>query len=389
MSRTLTFYAFEPGAPGVPAASGTGVFVGGLVNLLQSSEAGLDVRMQWLRPAEVAGPGRFAGWRRAAGWLARESSRLLSDPSDILLFIYPKVPVLAHVGEPRMLSVAKQVYRAMGGRARVKGQRVVVVVEDLPVEQAEGRAAGGGPPADLDPKQIRGIERTLFRSAHRLVVPVGFEAPIRDLYGIDAKRFRTFRRNIYMPTEAPDAPSIEFKGGEVDFFYSGSVDSHMAANFREILRSIRNAPDTRLHVCGPGRESVEEWLRELDAPNVIHYGQIGVAEHDWLARQCDVGLVLYSTDNPYNHLTPTMKYSAYLANGLAILSTDLRCVAENVKEDGVGQAMPIRELALELMRWATRPSLWADEKARAEEQAWVVRSGAEMMPWIEELAAGS
>ena len=84
-----------------------------------------------------------------------------------------------------------------------------------------------------------------------------------------------------------------------------------------------------------------------------------------------------------------MKYSAYLANGLAILSTDLRCVAENVKEDGVGQAMPIRELALELMRWATRPSLWEDEKARAEEQAWVVRSGAEMMPWIEELAAGS
>ncbi len=388
MSATVSFYAFEPGAPGVPAASGTGVFVGGLVRLLQSTSATKNLRMQWLRPASVSGRGRLREWRSAAGWLASESNRLLRDPSDVLLFISPKVPVLAHVAEPTMLFVAEQLYRTLKTRTRVTRQRIVVVVEDLPVEMAEGRAAAGGPPGDLNVKRVRAIERLLFRSAEQLVVPVGFEAPIRELHDIDAERFRTFRRNIYLPAESPDTPSIEFKRGKVNFFYSGSVDSHVAANFREILKSIRNAPDTRLHVCGPGRESVEKWLHELDAPNVIHYGQIGVAEHDWLASQCDVGLVLYPTDNPYNHLTPTMKYSAYLANGLAILSTDLRCVAENIKEDGVGQAMPTRELALELMRWATRPKLWAAEKARAEEQALVVRSGAEMMPWIQELAAG-
>jgi hypothetical protein len=164
------------------------------------------------------------------------------------------------------------------------------------------------------------------------------------------------------------------------------VDSHVASNFREVLRSIRSAPATRLHVCGPGREAVEEWLHELDVPNVRHHGQIGVAEHDWLAQRCDVGLILYPTDNPYNHLTPTMKYSAYLANGLAVLSTDLERVAENIHQDGVGLAMPIRELSVELMRWATKPSLWADAKARAEEQAVSVRSPEEMTSWIEEIA---
>jgi hypothetical protein len=81
-----------------------------------------------------------------------------------------------------------------------------------------------------------------------------------------------------------------------------------------------------------------------------------------------------------------MKYSAYLANGLAILSTDLRAVADNVRADGVGLTMPIAELALELLRWATRPQLWSAAKARAEAEAAVVRSGVEMMAWIDELA---
>ncbi len=181
------------------------------------------------------------------------------------------------------------------------------------------------------------------------------------------------------------ASHIDFDGGTVNFFYSGPVDAQVATNFREILRSIRNAPGTMLHVCGPGREALREWLVELDVPNVTHYGQLGIADHDWLARRCDVGLILYPSDNPYNHTTPTLKYSAYLANGLAVLSTDLRCVADNVRADGVGQAMPIRELALELLRWATRPRLWSAAKTRAEAQAERIRSGTEIRECLEDL----
>ena len=44
MSITASLYAFEPGAPGVPAASATGVFVRGLVDTLQA-EPGLELRL--------------------------------------------------------------------------------------------------------------------------------------------------------------------------------------------------------------------------------------------------------------------------------------------------------------------------------------------------------
>jgi hypothetical protein len=390
VSTTLSFFAFEPGAPGVPAASGTGAFVTELVRLIQETDPALDVRMRWLRPADTKGVERTGERRRAgAAWLVRQLGHMLRDRSRYLVFIYPKVPVLAHVNEPTMLSLAHRAYQVLRLKTAAASQRIVVIVEDLPVELAQGRAIAGAPARDLAESQIRAIERTLFRAAHRLVVPSGFVEPITARYGIDRDRFRTFRRNVYQRRAAPEtSPPIQFEGGKVNFFYSGSVDTHVAPNFREILRSIRNAPGTRLHVCGPGRESVQEWLHELDAPNVSHYGQLDVTVHDWLAQRCDIGLILYPTDNPYNHLTPTMKYSAYLANGLAILSTDLRCVADNVRHDGVGLAMPIRELAVELMRWATRPTLWADSKARAEEEAAAIGSGAEMKEWIEEIVEG-
>lgn len=387
MSDTLSLYAFEPGAPGVPAASGTGVFVGGLVNLLRSFEPPLAMRIHWLRPAEVRGGGRLGTWRAGAAWLTGEISRMLRDDSRYLVFIYPKIPVLAYVDRPAVLRTAHRAYQLLTVKNRLSRQRIVVIVEDLPVELAEGRAIAGGPAQELDARSYRRIERTLFRAAHRLVVPSGFVDRLSELYRLQEDRFHTFRRNAYLPAaERAAAPPIEFESGTVNFFYSGSVDSHVAPNFREVLRSVRNAPDTRLHVCGPGRDAVQEWLSELDVPNVRHHGQLGVAEHDWLAERCDIGLILYPSDNPYNHLTPTMKYSAYLANGLAVLSTDLECVAANIRLDGVGGSMPIRELTLEIMRWATRPSLWSEAKARAQEQAAIVRSGDELEGWIQEIA---
>ncbi|NIQ53891.1 MAG: hypothetical protein GWN71_10870, partial [Gammaproteobacteria bacterium] len=69
----------------------------------------------------------------------------------------------------------------------------------------------------------------------------------------------------------------------------------VAPNFREVLRSIRNAPGVRLHVCGPDGDAVDEWLRELDVPNARHYGRLPLPAHDWLARRCDIGLILYPT----------------------------------------------------------------------------------------------
>ncbi len=384
MNVTVSLFAPQPGAPGVPAGSRTGVLVSALLGLLRTAEPPIEVAEQWLEPA-LREAGAFAGARRAGD----ELRRLLRDRSRYLLLFYPQIPALTQALEAPIPPLAKRAYQTLGFRARLTRRRILVFVHELPLERAAGRAVADGRAGPPEPKAVRDIEATLFRAAHRLIVPAGFVEPIRDRYGIDSSRFLTFRRLPYAP-ESPLAgqPPHEFESGSVNFFYSGSVDEYVAPNFRAVLKSIRNAPTTRLHVCGPGRDAVREWLDELDAPNVRHYGQLGVAEHDWLARRCDVGLILHSSENPYDHLRPTLKYSAYLANGLAVLATDLRQVAENVREDGVGRAMPIRELEVELLRWATRPKLWRDAKARAAELAAEIRCGADLQTWIREIVAG-
>lgn len=388
VSVSVSVYAFEPGSPGAPTTSAAGVFTTGLVRVLRSS--GLKVRLRPMLAAEVPRPYSARGWAVAAGQRLGELGRLLGDGSRALVLVYPDLPGLTLADRSLTPAALPQAYRALGAKARLTGQRIVVIVKDLPVEAAEGRATAGESEPGLDKDRLRALEGTLFRAAHLLVVPAGFLDTIVQAHAdLDASRLRTFRRHVYVPSLEPDAPAppIEFESGTVNFFYSGRVDSQVAGNFREILRSIRNAPATRLHICGPGRDALREWLAELDVPNVRHYGQLGPAQHDWLARRCDAGLILYSTDNPYNHLRPTLKYSAYLANGLAVLSTDLAHVAENIRRDGVGQHMPIKELSLELLRWATRPALWAQAKARASERAQEIQAGSDMQPWIRELTA--
>ena len=389
MSVTLSFYAFEPGAPGVPAASATGVYVSALVSLLRGHTDQLDVRLRWLRPAQRRFPSPLSEGVAAVRWVAGELGRVLADRSRYLLFFYPKLPVLAHLNQPTLLSLAHRGYQMLHVKTKLTRQRIVVIIEDLPIEMTEGTAIAGGPRPELDIPRVRAIERTLLRAAHLIVTPPGYIETIRKQHGIDPDRFRTFRRNIYLPSLQTDQiPDIQFEAGEVNFLYSGAIDATMASNFREMLRAIRSAPRARLHVCGPGRDAAERWFAELDVPNARHYGRLGLAAHDWLARRCDAGLILWPSDNPYFQLTPTSKYSAYVANGLAVLSTDLRAVAENIQRDGVGQAMPIKELSVELLRWASRPNLFAGHKQRAREHEADLCSGAEMKGWIEEIAQG-
>lgn len=384
---TLCFYAFEPGTTGVPVASANGVYISALVKLLERHSDQLASHVAWLRPADGSPTGRIA--RRLAGlrWLAAEFRRLLTDRSRYLLFLYPKIPVLSHLGQPTLLSLAHLGYQALALKTKVTRQRIIAIIADLPVDYAEGKAATGGPPNEYQIPRVRAIERTFLRSAYLIVTPAGYVDLITDLYGIDRERFRSFRRNIYIPAkESEGKDEIDFQAGDVNFLYSGAIDPTIASNFREVLRAIQNTPQARLHVCGPERESVEKWFEELGVTKARHYGRLNLSAHDWLAQRCDAGLILWPTDNTYSHHSPTSKYSAYLANGLAVLSTDLTFVAENIRRDGVGLAMPIKELCLEIMRWATRPSLFAPFKDRARALAPLVRSGQEMDEWIREIA---
>lgn len=384
MGTTLSLFAPQPGGPGQPPGSRTGVLVSGLLQRLRAAEPAIEVGERWLGP-----PPRPAAAFADARHAADELRRLLSDRSRYALLLYPHIPGIVRGTEAVVPPLSRRAYQTLGFQARLTRRRILVFVAELPLERAAGRARADGRSAPPELKSSRDIEAALFRIAHRLILPVGFMEPIEERHGIDASRLLTFRRLPY-PAESPLAadPPLDFEPGSVNFFYSGNVDAHVAPNFRAVLKSIRNAPATRLHVCGPGRDAVREWLDELDAPNVRHYGQLAPPEHDWLARRCDVGLILEPGESPYDQRRPTLKYSAYLANGLAVLSTDLERVAANVREDGVGQSLPIRELELELLRWATRPKLWREAKARAAELAPQIRRGSDLQSWIEELSEG-
>ena len=385
MAARASFYAPEPGTS-LPTASASAIFVSSLQQILEETAAPLEVRTHRIGGVTTPGRGAPPAFRRRL----TEFGRIFVDRSRYLVLTYPHAPMLASNsgGLERPISEAWTTwgYRVLRGLRHLDRQRLVVVIEHLPLERAQGRAVAGDRGARINAEPISAVERTLFRSAYRLIAPIGLKDKIQERYGIGADRFRTFRRHIYRSAfETESIEGVEIEGGTVNVFFSGSVDSHIAGNFREILRSMRNAPQTRLHVCGPGGDSVREWLSELDVPNARHYGKLAQPQYDWLAQQCDIGLILEPSDNPYNHYVPTHKYSAYLANGLAILSSDLRAVSENIRSDGVGQAMPIRELSVELMRWATRPSLWSNYKSRASQLSAQIRSGAEWKDWVQEL----
>ncbi|UCF18245.1 MAG: hypothetical protein JSU87_09790 [Gemmatimonadota bacterium] len=372
MSSRLSLYAPLLGAPGALASSGSAVFVRAVTAILRNS--GLELRTRWLRADE--GP-------RSDGHETTTLGHALYDSARYLLFVYPLIPLPGSAGTRVSPPLAKTIFRALRMKARLTRQRILVLVHELPIEMQEGKALAGEPTPGFDTAGMRATEAALLGAAHRLALPAAFATPIQERHGVEPHRIFTFHRHPYLETADPRNPPTQFDRGAVNFLYSGAVDSSVASNFREILKAIRNAPATRLHVCGPGREAVEGWLDELDVPNVRHYGHLDADSHDWLARRCDVGLILHPSDNSYNHLRPTLKYSAYLANGLAVLSTDLKAVAANIRADGVGLAMPIRELAVELMRWATRPALWSEKKGKATEHGTVLRSGGEVRSWIE------
>ncbi|MFG1690923.1 hypothetical protein ACGF5M_02005 [Gemmatimonadota bacterium] len=404
MSVSLSFYALRARTSVMGEASATGVFLQSIIDAFRQASTSLKVEIRWLDPAESTG-GRVRGWISALRWVARERKRILRDQADILFLVYPKLPIMSHSGHPFFLSLTERTLRSVLARHGTTGQRLVVLVEDLPLEMAKAREAVGEPAADLDMDRIRAIESLLLTNAHLLVVPSGFVEPLRVAHGLDEERVRTFRRNVY-PSDAvgttngagvPNAagtidstrgleslPDVE--RGAVDFFYSGSVEPWLASDFKRVVEVLASVPEARLHVCGPGEEEVRAWASEVGAANVTHYGILDRPTHDWLARQCQIGLILYPAENPYFRITPTMKYTAYLANGLAVLSTDLAAVADNVRLDGVGRALPMEELILELNRWARDPEAWAGYKAKAEVEAEVVRSGEEMRGWIAELA---
>jgi hypothetical protein len=189
-----------------------------------------------------------------------------------------------------------------------------------------------------------------------------------------------------MPPEAPEASCPVTLATGVNVLYSGGLDTRMEPAFREVLAVFKGHPDARLWICGGGQAQVAAWIDQAGVANARHLGVLDHATHDALAQRCDFGLLLYPRSF-YNDMTPTMKYSGYAANGLAILSTDLATVADNLREDGIGRAVPVTEVPGELGRWLDEPARFERYRASAGNLAHKFRQGVYMQEWFDQVLA--
>lgn len=310
--------------------------------------------------------------------LARDAVLLLRDTSEIVLMTYPAIPLvpLTTVGK---LPVALLSYLTWFIKRHITGQRFVLVIADLPLEQAEDLGISLGIRDGL----YRIFEKVLFSTASWIVVPSdGIAEYIVDRYRVSRKRLLRYRVYAY-PTLGLGGRSVVAStesGPGLRLLYAGDLRRPQdRENILEICALVGKHPSSRLSICGPGGGFLDNAL----PTNVEYMGVLDPRSLDALASSCDVGLILYPTTHRYYHWAPTSKYSTYVANGLAVLSTRLETIEKNLIRDGVGLALDWQDLCTTLEKWMEHPELVLPFKREAKRLSAKVRSDFFVREWLD------
>ncbi len=369
MRQNVTYFA-----PAHRIGSGMGIVHESIVHYLGQKD---DVTLRLIELPSADG----ASWATmpvAAAKAMLSGVQLVLDGSEIVLMAYPSVPLVPLTSRVKV-PLAYATYAGLQMRKRYTGQKLVLFIGDLPIEQAEGL----GLPITIDRGMFNRWERFLFHAADHVVA---FSPRLRrvlcDKHGLNEERVLMNRRDPHMPRHVEGRAEIALTQGKVHVLYSGELTRMQdIVNVRQVLEVVGRFPQTaEMHVCGRGGE----WVTQQAARNVRYWGMLNHADFDALASQCSFGVIAYP-HGWYYDLTPTAKYSGYAANGLAILSTDLSTVRENLEEDGIGEALPLPEMLDELSRWCADPVRFAGYRARAAGMKELYRRGAFMDEWFNEL----
>jgi glycosyltransferase involved in cell wall biosynthesis len=395
----LAFFDFAPARSDGPAAAATATVMEmeALRAFLAAQAPRLLTRVV---PISTVPPGG-RGLRRAAAFLARQvtdAARLLGAPEEALLLVYPKVPFLGQFSAAT-LPFAVAGYTALAVLAALRRQQLLVLVTDLPVEQARLLApipSSGALDAALDAflrapaaswsDRLRGVgERVLLRAADQVIaLSPRMAEHLERKHGIPTRRLLVRGRNAVCETPAPraaDRVALDAAPGPRVLYSGDLVRSATQERLRAVIDVFSAAPGARLYLCGAGGEWLPPLLARRGLANVRYLGPLPRPVHDDLARRCDVGLLVY--DFAYAHLVTTAKYSSYVACGLAVLSADLATLSACLAEDGVGEAVPASQLAERLGQWLADPPRWQGYRARARALAPRFTGGDFMQAWLE------
>jgi glycosyltransferase involved in cell wall biosynthesis len=349
----------------------------------------------------VNGIGRKIAAFAVSQW--RDLMRLLRPRSRWLIFDYPKIPFIGHSELPRIRFLALLAYALLIVKNRWTRQRIVVLIYDLPLEQ-QAMTQPAPTRADLeatlrrmrDPRRLSTsdwllaqIERLLMRNAYRIasLSPMMTEHLIRK-HGLRREQFLPRGRNVFAPAYAHMPTVVLPPTLGLNVFYSGDLSQPTAIqNLTRLMQVFADFPESALYLCGRKGEWIIDEAGRRSLCNVKYLGALDPATHDAVAAQCDVGLIVYTA--AYFHLVLTAKYSAYVANGLAVLCSDLATLSQVIREDGVGESVPIQEMPVRLARWLREPEIVRPYQEQARRIAPRFSSGTFRQDWFEPLLAES
>lgn len=356
-------------------AQATGIRHETIINYL-SSEPEIELKLVPLRSA--VRPKRFSIFSIIAllRKLLIDAWRLIKEDADILLLSYPGIPLVPLTFNVKF-PLAFLTYFILWVKKMFSRQILVVLIQDLPIEQT---LCFNYKKISVNITAYNLFEGFIFKIASKLVpLSIMFVNLIHKKHRISKEKFLLYRRVSYMPSYKVSSKyqSISLSG-KVKIFYAGDLrrDADIA-NLLSVFEIIKKHPEAAIYLCGLGGE----WIKKLSMPNIIYLGLLDYADFDAIARNCDFALIVYPNEFYYN-ITRPYKYSAYVANGLAVLSTDTKTVAACINEDGVGKALSMSELKKELERWIEDPAEFERYKKRAVEISEDFRTGQHIKEWF-------
>lgn len=291
----------------------------------------------------VVGWGVFAAEAFAAGLTGRLRGRGRTD--------------LVFASSPQLLA-------AVSGMclAKVLRKPFVMEVRDLwPESLVSGGALNEG---SLVHRILVGVEKTLYASAHQIVVvTAGWEDHFRDL-GINPDKLNVVANGADLAEfEVPETKEQLREQYGIEGFtavFSGNHSTYVGLDL--IVDAAQQLPDVNFLLIGSGSRkawAVEEVAR-LALDNVRFHDQVPKDELVKLLKACDAGLHTVSPQSVFDKGMSPNKLYDYMASGLMVVSNAKEPIRDVITDDEVGAVVNPTELVEGIKRVRD-----ADEGTRA------------------------
>lgn len=306
-----------------------------------------------------------------------------------ILFFYPAIPLVPTTSNLKFV-VASLVYSYLFHMMKKKNIPIITLVLDLPVEQER---LLGVRAIKTNPFLYKRFERRIFNnSSFILTASPWFEQQVYK--GSDVKRksiMRYERSPYYVDYKKGAQRGLEEEMQRIIVqhspiaFYSGDLRRNNERIWVErvikVFQSARIKERTPAFiVCGAGGE----WIEEMKCSNTYYLGYLDKASHDYVAKKASFGLMVYPNRGYYKY-TPTTKYSAYIANGLPILSIESETITSSLKVDGTGESVGEEHFEETLIAWLNNSELFTRYLQPVKDKSAWFRDHGPVKEWLNDV----